>query len=231
MKRFDWSYCYFLFLFFLRTFRNVVIFFYYFVLFRIEKKKLYDKSRSFCHLTMKDFNQQPLDVRNSNINHIFEWNSYQIYHDKEHRVPIVDSSPKSTRSYCFDKQKPSTKDHVVTQEPPIKDYFKTSLFACVTCFWMIAGIVCLYQSFKIRQLLKKNNEVYREEARRCSNRLHTNLILTYVFGSMVIGVFVMAILVTFVVGIKGYFSRSVWFTFSCFPFSFFVYSRVFAYFS
>ncbi|UJR15120.1 hypothetical protein I4U23_002085 [Adineta vaga] len=137
---------------------------------------------------------------------IFLSNSYR--NDQEdYRVPIMESSPKSDRSYCFDKKKSSTKKHPIIQEAPIKDYFKASLFACITCFWMIAGIVCLFQSLKIRQLLKKNNEKFQDEARRRSNRLHTNLILTYVFGGMIIGVLIMTILVTFVVGIKGYFNK------------------------
>jgi hypothetical protein len=158
---------------------------------------------------MKQTNQQLLDVQKiSWKNHVFDWNSCPNKQE-EYRVPIIESSPKSDRFYCFDKQKRSSKNQIIIQEPPINDYFKASLFACLTCFWMIAGIVCLIQSIKIRKLLKKNNQQFNDQARKYSNRLHTNLILTYVFGGMIIGVLIMTILVTFVVGIKGYFSKSL----------------------
>lgn len=150
--------------------------------------------------------KQPLDVyhleRNTYNNHIFNWNS----NPNEHRIPIMESSPESNRSYCFDQKKRSSKNRINIQESPINDYFKASLFSCLTCFWMIAGIVCLIQSIKIRRLLKTNNHL---KAREYSNRLHTYLILTYVFGGMIFGVLIMTILVTFVVGFKGYFSKSL----------------------
>jgi hypothetical protein len=150
--------------------------------------------------------KQPLDVyhfeRSAYYNHVFDWNS----NSNEYRVPIIESSPKSDRSYCFDQKKRSSRNRIVIQEPPVKDYFKASLFSCLSCFWMIAGIVCLFQSIKIRRLLKTNNH---QEARDRSNRLYTNLVLTYVFGGMIIGVLIMTILVTFVVGFKGYFSKSL----------------------
>src|SRR5437868_4587431 len=111
---------------------------------------------------MKQTNQQPLDVyyldknpkiswKNSYDNHVFDWNSYQN-EQEEYRIPIIESSPspKSDRSYCFDKKKRSSK-YIVIQEPPINDYFKASLFSCLICFWMIAGIICLIQSIKIRR--------------------------------------------------------------------------------
>lgn len=158
---------------------------------------------------MKHDDHQLFDVYHlePNPRHSFHNQVFYTYNDEEHRVPILQPSPSSTLSYCFDpKEKRSSKTRIIIQESPIKDYFKASLFSCVTCFWMIAGIVCLYQSMKIRRLLRTN---HREEARRYSNRLHTNLILTYVFGGMIFGVLIMTVLVTFVVGIKGYFSRSL----------------------
>lgn len=161
--------------------------------------------------------KQPLDVqyleksswKSAYYNHVFDWNSTSNEHE-EHRIPIIEEpSPKSVRSYCFDKKKRSSRLPVLIKEPPIKDYFKASLFACLTCFWMVAGIVCLVQSIKIRRSLKNNHRQINDEARKRSNRLHTNLILTYVFGGMIYGVLIMTILVTFVVGIKGYFSKSL----------------------
>ncbi|CAF4285167.1 unnamed protein product [Rotaria socialis] len=74
-----------------------------------------------------------------------------------------------------------------------------------TIYNLIAGIVCLHQSIKIRRLLKKHDQQSEDKARLLSNRLHTNLILTYVFGGIIIGVLIMTVLVTFVVGLKGYF--------------------------
>ncbi len=164
---------------------------------------------------MKQAPQQPLNVHSLNKNtkiswkhsyqnHVFDWNEHE-----EHRIPIIQPSPKSERSNTAEKKGRSSKHHILIQEPPIKDYFKASLFACLSCFWMIAGIVCLIQSIKIRRLLKQNSKPLDEEARKLSNRLHTNLILTYVFGGMIVGVLIMTILVTFVVGIKGYFSKSL----------------------
>lgn len=159
--------------------------------------------------------KQPLDVqyldksswKNSYYNHVFDWN-LSSNEREEHRIPIIEEpSPKSARSYCFDKKKRSSRSPVPIRESPIKDYFKTSLFACLTCFWMIAGIVCLIQSIKIRRLLKKSHRQAREQARQCSNRLHTNLILTYVFGGMIYGVLIFTILFVFIVGTKGYFSK------------------------
>jgi hypothetical protein len=182
--------------------------------------ELYGKTRPSCHLTMKQANQQLLEVRSLDKNTFISWkNSLVTYHNnvfdwneqEEHRIPIIESSPKSDKHqpYCFDKKKRSSKNHTIIQETPIKDYFKPSLFACLSCFWMIGGIVCLIQSIRIRQLLKENNHQLNDEARQRSNRLHTNLIFTYVVGGMIIGVLIMTILVTFVVGIKGYFSKSL----------------------
>jgi hypothetical protein len=168
---------------------------------------------------MKQPNQQPLHVHRLDKNSIISWaNSYQNHvfdlntytnEQEEYRIPIIESSPKANRPYDFDNKKPSSKNHIIVQEPPINDYFKPSLFACLSCFWMVTGIICLIQSIKIRRLLKNNNYQFNDEARRRSNRLHTNLILTYVFGGMIIGALVMTILVTFFVGIKGYFSKSL----------------------
>jgi hypothetical protein len=153
--------------------------------------------------------KQPLDVyhleKNTYYNHVFDWNSHSNERE-EYRIPIMESSPKSDRSYCFDKKKHSSKNRINIQETPINDYYKASLFSCLSCFWMIAGVVCLIQSIKIRRLLKTNHF---QEARERSNRLYTNLVLTYVFGGMIFGVLVMTILVTFVVGFKGYFSKSL----------------------
>lgn len=141
-------------------------------------------------------------------NQAFDWNTLTSNH-QEHRIPILQSTPSSTRSFSFAPKRQPSKHRIVLQERPIEDYFKASLVSCLTCFWMIAGIVCLIQSWKIRRLLQSNHPLLHEEARRRSNRLHTNLILTYVFGGMIYGVLIMTILVTFVVGIKGYFSRSL----------------------
>ena len=168
--------------------------------------------QSHSFFSMKQADHQLLDVYRlePSLYHTFHNQIFYTNHDDEHRRPILQptlsSSPSSTLSYCFDPKKRSSKGRIVIQERPIKDYFRASLFSCITCFWMFAGIVCLFQSLKIRRLLRENR---REEARRCSNRLHTNLILTYVFGGMIFGVLIMTILVTFVVGIKGYFSRSL----------------------
>jgi hypothetical protein len=164
---------------------------------------------------MKQANQQPLDVhyleknswRNSYQNHVFDWNLTP--QEQEYCIPIIESSPKSDRTEHFEKKKRSSKNAIIIRESPIQDYYKASLFSCLTCFWMIAGILCLIQSIKIRRLLKEKNSQSDEEARKRSNRLYTNLILTYVFGGMIIGVLIMTILVTFVVGIKGYFSKSL----------------------
>ena len=169
---------------------------------------------------MKQANQQTLEVRHLDKNSFISWkNSLVTYHNnifdwneqEEYRIPIIESSPKLDKHqpYCFNKKKRSSKNHIVIQEAPINDYFKSSLFACLSCFWMLGGIICLIQSIKIRQLLKKNNHQLKDEARKRSNRLYTNLVLTYVFGGMIIGVLIMTILVTFVVGIKGYFSKSL----------------------
>ncbi|CAF1237686.1 unnamed protein product [Adineta steineri] len=139
-----------------------------------------------CHFTMTYTNQQPLHVHNlnknslvpwtkSHQNHTYDWNNEQ----EEYRIPIIQLTPRSDRSYDIEKEKSaSIKNHIKIQEPPINDYFKPSLFACLTCFWMIAGIVCLIQSIKIRKILKKNNQQYNDEAKRRSNCLYTNLILT-----------------------------------------------------
>jgi len=158
--------------------------------------------------------KQPLDVhqldKNPKIswkNSVFDWNSCS--NEQEYRIPIIESSPKCDRPYCFDKKKRSSRTPVLIREPPINDYFKRSLFSCLTCFWMIAGIVCLIQSIKIRKLLKQNNQQFKDEARKRSNRLYTYLILTYVFGGMIFGVLIMTVLVTFLVGFKGYFSKSL----------------------
>ncbi|CAF4041793.1 unnamed protein product [Adineta steineri] len=139
-----------------------------------------------CHFTMTYTNQQPLHVHNlnknslvpwtkSHQNHTYDWNNEQ----EEYRIPIIQLTPRSDRSDNVEKEKSaSIKNHIKIQEPPINDYFKQSLFACLTCFWMIAGIVCLIQSIKIRKILKKNNQQYNDEAKRRSNCLYTNLILT-----------------------------------------------------
>ncbi len=198
--------------FFLYVVIENLIFFILFCSLSLSPCELYGKSCPNCHFTMKQANQQPLDVnyldKNSYHNTVYDWNLY-LHEPEEYRIPIIESSPKSDRPYCFDKKKRSSKNQFIIQETPINDYFKASLFACLTCFWMIAGIVCLIQSIKIRRILKKNNQKFHDEARKRSNRLHTNLILTYVFGGMIIGVLIMTILVTFVVGIKGYFSKSL----------------------
>jgi hypothetical protein len=154
---------------------------------------------------MKQSNQQPLDVRHLDKNLLISWKKNTSSDEEDYHVPVIHSSPKPDRPYCFDEKK----NHVNIVETPINDYFKPSLIACLTCFWMLGGIICLIQSLKIRQLLKKNSYHLNEQARRSSNRLYTNLILTYVVGGMIIGVLVMTILVTFVVGIKGYFSKSL----------------------
>lgn len=74
---------------------------------------------------------------------------------------------------------------------------------------MFAGVVCLHHSIKIRQLLKKHDSESKEHARKLSDRLYTYLVLTYVFGGIIIGVLIMTVLVTFIVGFKGYYSRSL----------------------
>jgi hypothetical protein len=178
--------------------------------------------------------QQPLAVHHFDKNLFISWrNSLVSYHsnilewnrshddndgdDRAYRMPIMNSTPRTDQHrltndvYAFDRQaSPSGKYAcIVRQTPPVRDYFKSSLFACLTCFWMIGGIVCLIQSIRIRYLLKKNRRLSIEEAHQCSNRLYTNLILTYVFGGMIIGVLIMTVLVTFFVGIKGYFNRSL----------------------
>ncbi|CAF4304814.1 unnamed protein product, partial [Rotaria sordida] len=56
--------------------------------------------------------------------------------------------------------------------------------------------------------LKKNHLQFNNEAQKLSNCLYTNLVLTYVIGGIIIGVLIMTVLVTFIVGIKGYFSKS-----------------------
>lgn len=169
---------------------------------------------------MKPTNQQPLDAchlnKNSIIkwkkayyNHVFDWNTPTI-EKHEHCMPIiVESSPSIDKRYCFEKKTRLSRNHIIIQENPIKDYFRSSLCSCLICFWMLAGIVCLIQSIKIRRLLKKNNPPSKEEARQLSNRLYTNLVLTYVIGGIIIGVLILTVLVTFVVGLKGYFSRSL----------------------
>lgn len=162
---------------------------------------------------MKEQQHHTLDVHHlvhphSFHNQAFDWNILKN-NPEEYRRPILQPSPSSTRSFTFAPKRQSSKHHIIIQERPIKDYFQASFISCLTCFWMIAGIVCLIQSLKIRRLLQSNDPVLHEEARRRSNRLHTNLILSYVFGGMIYGVLIMTILVTFVVGIKGYFSRSL----------------------
>lgn len=169
---------------------------------------------------MKPANQQTLDARhldkNSSIswkkphhNHVtFDWNSHK--HDQEeYRIPIIEPSPKLDRPYCFDQKQSSSKSQIIIQEKPVKAYFQASLCACVTFFWMFAGIVCFIQSLKIRRLLKKNNPESIDQAKDLSNRLYTNLVLTYVMGGIIIGVLIMTVLVTFIVGFKGYFSKSL----------------------
>ena len=74
------------------------------------------------------------------------------------------------------------KNHII-REVPINDYYKASLCACLTCFWMTSGIICLIQSRRIRQLL--NNQLDKE-ARKYSNHLYTNLIFTFIIGEMII---------------------------------------------
>jgi hypothetical protein len=155
---------------------------------------------------MKQSNQQPLDVRRLDKNFLTSWKKTSIdEEEEEYRIPIIQSSSKYDQPYCF----ATKKNQLIIEETPVNDYFKASLFACLTCFWMVGGIICLIQSIKIRRLLKKNNYRLNEQAQRSSNRLHTNLILTYVVGGMIIGVLIMTIIVTFVVGIKGYFSKSL----------------------
>ncbi|CAF3875607.1 unnamed protein product [Rotaria sp. Silwood1] len=144
----------------------------------------------------------------THYNHIFNWNLYKN-DQEEYCIPIIESSPILDRPYCFDKKKRLSKNQIMIEESPIKDYFKASLCACLSFFWMFAGIVCLIQSIKIRHLLKRNNSQFNDEARQLSNRLYTNLVLTYVFGIVIIGVLIMTVLVTFIVGIKGYFSKSL----------------------
>lgn len=158
--------------------------------------------------------QQPLDARHL----FFRWISSPI-REQEIHLPIVNPSPQSVKHsfhddeiYSFDhrqtrKSIESTKSFY--RPPPIKDYFCASIFAFLTCFWMIGGIVCLFQSMKIRRLLRSDQPSQLMEARKYSNRLWTNLLYTYVIGGMTIGVFILTILVTFFVGIKGYFSRSL----------------------
>ena len=169
--------------------------------------------------------QQPLNARQLEKNLFLTWrNSLVTYHPhvldwelspEEHRVPIMESSPRSDKHllsdeiYSFDKKNHSNKNQIVIEDPPIRDYFKASLFACITCFWMIGGVVCLIQSIQIRRLLKKNQQQTMEEAEKLSNRLYTNLIVTYVVGGMIIGVLITAVAVIFFFGIKGYFGRSL----------------------
>ncbi|CAF0768219.1 unnamed protein product [Didymodactylos carnosus] len=105
--------------------------------------------------------------------------------------------------YYFDIEKETPT--IEQQKSKINDYFKLSLFACLTCFWMVGGIICLIQSLRIKRLKK----VCVEQALRKSNRLHTNLILTYVFGGITYLVLVMTVLISFFVGIKGYFAKSI----------------------
>ncbi|CAF1486577.1 unnamed protein product [Rotaria magnacalcarata] len=168
---------------------------------------------------MKQATQQPLSVhhldknslvlwRKTQPNYAFDWNSYSN-EQQEYRIPIIEPLSTIEKPYCFDQKKKSTKSHIIIIENPINDYFKLSLFACLSCFWMLAGIICLHQSIKIRRLLKKRDQQSEDKARLLSNCLHTNLILTYVFGGIIIGVLVMTVLVTFVVGLKGYFSKSL----------------------
>ena len=163
--------------------------------------------------------QQPLDVRHLDKNRFVSWMHHPTATmlDREHediRLPIMDeASPRSERhvriddhAYCFD----SKKSHVVIREEPVRDHFKSSLFACLTCFWMIGGLVCFVQAVKIRCMLKNNSSpLVLLEARRRSNRLYTNLVITYVVGGMISGALVTTLLVTFIVGIKGYYSRSL----------------------
>lgn len=169
--------------------------------------------------------QQPLNARQLEKNLFITWrNSLVTYHphaldwdlsNEEYRLPIMEPSPRSDKHlfsdevYSFDKKKHANKNHIIIQEPPIQDYFKASLFACLTCFWMIGGIICLIQSIQVRRLLKKNDSRTMDEAKKRSNRLHTNLVLTYVIGGMTVAVLITTVLVTFFVGIKGYFGRSL----------------------
>ncbi|CAF5009618.1 unnamed protein product, partial [Rotaria sp. Silwood1] len=149
----------------------------------------------------------------THYNHIFNWNLYKN-DQEEYCIPIIESSSILDRPYCFDKKKRLSKNQIIIEESPIKDYFKASLCACLSFFWMFAGIVCLIQSIKIRHLLKRNNSQFNDEARQLSNRLYTNLVLTYVFGIVIIGVLIMTVLVTFIVGIKGYFKLICFFVLS-----------------
>ncbi|CAF0786143.1 unnamed protein product [Didymodactylos carnosus] len=144
--------------------------------------------------------------------HKYEWysRSHPNYNIKTFcTIPIV---PRNSTTqlpytvdtlYCFDieKKSPVTEQ----QKLEIKDYFKSSLFACLTCFWMIGGVVCLIQSLHIKRL--KNICV--EEALQKSYRLHTNLILTYIFGGVTYFILLMTIFISFFVGIKGYFGKSI----------------------
>ena len=75
---------------------------------------------------------------------------------------------------------------------------------------MLGGLVCFVQAVKIRRMLNgKSSPLVLHEARRRSNRLYTNLVITYVVGGMISGALVTTMLVTFIVGIKGYYSRSL----------------------
>ena len=142
---------------------------------------------------MKQQHEQPLNVK------IYWKNS-----TTECRYPILKSTRRNQQVYCFEPATPS-----VIRPPPINDYYRASLISCLTCFWMVTGIVCLVQSLKVRRLLKQQNDIADEKARLISNRLQTNLILTYIFGGTIYCVLIVMIVVIFLFGIKGYFGRSL----------------------
>lgn len=156
--------------------------------------------------------QEPLDARHL----FFRWISPPT-REEEYHLPIVNPSPQSLKHpfkdeeiYCFDEPRRSTNSSKILIRPtPIKDYFSASLFACLTCFWMVGGVVCLIQSLRIRRLIRTNQPGKLLEAQKYSHRLWTNLLYTYVIGGMTIGVLILTVFVTFFVGIKGYFSRSL----------------------
>ena len=138
----------------------------------------------------------------------FDWHRYD-FDREQYPLPIINPSPKSDK-HLFDEINSSfkSKRQTTIRPTPIRDYFKSSIFSCLTCFWMIGGIVCLIQSIKIRRWLRENQRST-EEIQRLSNRLYTNLLFTYVIGGMIIGILILTVFVTFIVGIKGYFSRSL----------------------
>ncbi|CAF4130223.1 unnamed protein product, partial [Rotaria sordida] len=136
------------------------------------------------HLPTNILHNETILWKKSQYNHVFNCNSYKN-NQEEYFIPIIEtSSSKIDKLYCFDKYKRSSKNEIIIQESSIKDYLKSSLYACLSCFWMCT-------------------------AQKLSNCLYTNLVLTYVIGGIIIGVLIMTVLVTFIVGIKGYFSKSL----------------------